>query len=440
MTQLGSLGPSFYLSPPLKPLRRVLHPLIHHSLAQYKLPDYPALTTALLSPPSTAKDKEQAILYLSAIRDMGIKVKQGTVQRWVRMASGTGFGSEVGGPGRRVRLLAGIVGVGGAGDDRGEGPNAHDPTRALTEAKTQAGEGGEGIWDMGTFELTSQESGPTETTEAGGDAYEPDVRTFAECLRIPGPDRKPPNASDLVVRMSSDPVCNGGEGAPPTLFQTAQPPNVKKHKVEGVEGAFVLENVLGPRECEYVRSTMELMGFSRNQVVGKEDTGIGECEWMTCEAKGEGGANGTNEKGMLGAIWNRVRDLVPTVQGKKPVGINARWRGFRYREGGVYRMHIDGSWVRGGVRKGRLVEDDGGGVKSRLTFLMYLNDDFEGGETTFFAPRRGGGLEGRKVRPRKGSVLVFPQGNERSLLHEGSGVKGGGTKWVVRTDVLYEGF
>ena len=35
------------------------------------------------------------------------------------------------------------------------------------------------------------------------------------------------------------------------------------------------------------------------------------------------------------------------------------------------------------------------------------------------------------------TVLIFPQGNTASLLHEGSAVTKG-TKYVVRTDVLYK--
>ena len=101
---------------------------------------------------------------------------------------------------------------------------------------------------------------------------------------------------------------------------------------------------------------------------------------------------------------------------------------------------VDGSWSAAGLENQRMVNDvTEGEVKSRLTFLMYLNDDFEGGETTFFLPKKDGGLGGWKVQPKIGSVLVFPQGNEASLLHEGTKVTNG-TKWVVRTDVLYGGF
>jgi hypothetical protein len=55
-----------------------------------------------------------------------------------------------------------------------------------------------------------------------------------------------------------------------------------------------------------------------------------------------------------------------------------------------------------------------------LTFLIYLNDDFAGGCTTFFLPSAEHGvLEARPVKPRTGTVCVFPHGAARgSLLHE----------------------
>ncbi len=54
-----------------------------------------------------------------------------------------------------------------------------------------------------------------------------------------------------------------------------------------------------------------------------------------------------------------------------------------------------------------------GDRRSRLTFLVYLNEDFEGGCTTFFLPnaRREGTMDAFPVRPRAGSVLVFPHGD-----------------------------
>ena len=68
-------------------------------------------------------------------------------------------------------------------------------------------------------------------------------------------------------------------------------------------------------------------------------------------------------------------------------------------------------------------------------FLIYLNDDFEGGETTFYLPGASR-LHAYRVRPRAGAVLCFPQSNTASLLHEGSAVTRG-RKYVIRRRAAY---
>ena len=133
-----------------------------------------------------------------------------------------------------------------------------------------------------------------------------------------------------------------------------------------------------------------------------------------------------------------------------PLGLNHRFRVYRYVPGALYRPHIDGAWPPSGVTvetpdsPPKYVYDTSNGKQlSRLTFLIYLNDEFEGGETTFFQPApQEGYLEAYGVKPRAGSVLVFPHGDvEGALLHEGSGVTasvGGSAKYIIRTDVLFE--
>lgn len=120
-------------------------------------------------------------------------------------------------------------------------------------------------------------------------------------------------------------------------------------------------------------------------------------------------------------------------------------------------MHTDGSWPGSGVRAGELVRDIYRDRWSRLTFLLYLDDDYTGGETTFLVPEhagagagagaragaRGGGSGSgrsaalRSVRVPRGSVLCFYHGeHELSYLHEGSKVTDG-VKHILRSDVLY---
>lgn len=106
---------------------------------------------------------------------------------------------------------------------------------------------------------------------------------------------------------------------------------------------------------------------------------------------------------------------------------------------------------------------ESGEVVSRLTVLIYLNDDFGGGHTKFYEPlseRAVGGSDDEhgeviaSVKPRAGSMLIFPQAvSEEAVerarstwpLHEGSPVAAttpsgaaSRAKYVIRTDVLFE--
>jgi hypothetical protein len=113
-------------------------------------------------------------------------------------------------------------------------------------------------------------------------------------------------------------------------------------------------------------------------------------------------------------IWERAKDYVPGVlAGFRVVGINERFRFYRYDPGQTFRWHRDGYFQRDN------------GERSRLTLMIYLNDEFEGGETCF---------EEVVVRPQRGMALCFVH----HLLHEGAEVKSG-RKYVMRTDVMYSG-
>ena len=87
-------------------------------------------------------------------------------------------------------------------------------------------------------------------------------------------------------------------------------------------------------------------------------------------------------------------------------------------------FQIDGAWPASALNATTsppsYVYDSDPTVYSRLTLLIYLNDDFEGGCTTFFLPSSTQGiLEARPVKPRTGTVCVFPHGAAKgSLLHE----------------------
>lgn len=113
-------------------------------------------------------------------------------------------------------------------------------------------------------------------------------------------------------------------------------------------------------------------------------------------------------------LFARIVAHVPDTLAERPVrGANLRFRGYRYRPGQAFKPHYDGSY--------RASES----LESELTLLVYLNEEFAGGQTRFLDVDA-------DVRPRTGSVLLFAH----RVLHEGAEVLSG-TKYVLRSDVMY---
>jgi prolyl 4-hydroxylase len=115
------------------------------------------------------------------------------------------------------------------------------------------------------------------------------------------------------------------------------------------------------------------------------------------------------------ALWERIREHVPARrEHRDAVGLNERFRLYRYDPGEYFRWHFDGAFHRSDREA------------SLLTLMIYLNDGFEGGDTEFadFGP----------VVPRRGLALLF----QHAVFHQGAPVEKG-RKYVLRTDVMYRG-
>jgi prolyl 4-hydroxylase len=171
---------------------------------------------------------------------------------------------------------------------------------------------------------------------------------------------------------------------------------------------FLVHEVLTPDECRELIRSGEAAGFSdapittsRGFVMRKDirnNTRVirDDPEWAV-------------------EYGERLRDcLVPVWQGRRVVGLNERFRFYRYQPGQRFARHYDGAYEREN------------GERSEFSLLFYLNDDFSGGETVFYEPER------IEVRPRQGTALIF----QHHLLHEGAVVTQG-VKYVLRTDVMY---
>jgi prolyl 4-hydroxylase len=116
-------------------------------------------------------------------------------------------------------------------------------------------------------------------------------------------------------------------------------------------------------------------------------------------------------------LFERVKHQVPVgIHGMALAGVNERLRCYEYQAGQRFAPHSDGAFVRS--------EDE----RSWYTFMVYLNENFEGGETVFFVEPE------VVIKPRAGAGLLF----QHPIIHEGSEVSSG-IKYVLRTDLMYRG-
>lgn len=432
--------PSLFHSKPFKDLRRTLHPLVLEQLQSYdKGIDYRQKATNALNHGNWS----DALAALQACRDFNQIPKQGTVQRWVRDCMGAGD--------CQMQLLQAILKVSAAGETAGDG-NKHDPAQVWAEQLANNVQAKDCIsilpgwkwWenddssDADEKEKACQENkkdkkekeGEMEKTEeAKESARDEKAKLEAHILyREAAAERTPPNHYDLLLHTTQPGAIEWDSNHVPTT--------VVAHPIPFLpQPARIIADVFSSDECQQLRRAMTALGYRPDHPVALEKpTGIDSCEWMVDDEIAQ-------------KLYERVQPHLPetltlpqkSIAGPRTVmlhSINSRWRGFRYDEKCVYRPHLDGSWPQSYVTpEGTYACPKQSAVKSYLTFLIYLNDDFEGGETRFYLPQ---GIA-RGVVPRTGSVLVFPQGNLASLIHEGSEVTKG-MKYVVRSDVLYRPF
>lgn len=245
-----------------------------------------------------------------------------------------------------------------------------------------------------------------------------------------GSQRKPPNLHPAILYASEIDAVPFSAKSPVTTHHI--------HPI--VPNLHLLKDVLTSEECDRIISAAESLGFTPDAPIrapGEESSILAHnFYWIVDTA-------------FSARLWERVERFVPAnVHGKQVRGINRRFRVYRYVPGAEYRAHIDGAWPPSSIDPStdRYIYDASPPEKkqtSLFTFLVYLNDEFDAGETTFFLPSaREGTMNAYPVKPIKGSVAMFPHGEtEGSLLHEGTGVRHStvpSAKYVIRTDVLYD--
>ncbi len=184
-----------------------------------------------------------------------------------------------------------------------------------------------------------------------------------------------------------------------------------------IDGVFTLQGLLSDAECASIISLSEQLGFSLTEQR--------ESKFM---ARRRNGRIALQSAKLAFLLWKRCSSMFHTINGNRPVGLNPNFRFYKYEKFDSFGLHVDDTIKVGSGH-------------TYFTLLIYLNTengkDLQGGATNFY---RGKNVKRAKLvlsfAPCRGVALVhehFPS----CMLHEGEEVRHG-TKYLMRTDVVYE--
>jgi len=178
------------------------------------------------------------------------------------------------------------------------------------------------------------------------------------------------------------------------------------------DSIFVIRDFLTPVECEGFIADSEARGY--------EAAAISTTFGALVRPEVRNNNRVIFEDRELAAEWfARVLPALPEAIGDwRPVGLNERFRFYRYDPGQTFRRHYDAPYSRRN------------GEESVQTLMVYLNEGYEGGETAFFHPDD---RPKAVIQPVQGMALVF----YHQQVHEGATVVAS-RKYVLRTDVMYK--
>lgn len=177
------------------------------------------------------------------------------------------------------------------------------------------------------------------------------------------------------------------------------------------EHIFVIRDFLTPQECAAFVSQSEQSGYEEATIT----TAAG---FVMNKNVRDNARLILDDPDLAARMWENAEPFVPgRIRDWQAAGFNERFRFYRYDPGQKFSPHWDGRFYRDN------------GEQSQLTFMIYLNDDFMGGETKFYVEN---GMPRLEVKPERGMALVFVH----RQLHEGAPVVQG-RKYVLRTDVMY---
>lgn len=171
---------------------------------------------------------------------------------------------------------------------------------------------------------------------------------------------------------------------------------------------FVIEDFLSKEECEELIQKSEQIGYEEAKVQ------MGENRQSILKGVRNNNRILYTDETLAKKLFERAKPFLNNEVGMYEVdGLNEMFRFYKYSPGQRFKMHRDGSFKRNEKEE------------SFFTFLIYLNEEFEGGATEF--------EDLFTIQPKTGNLLVF----YHPYRHEGRIIESG-FKYALRSDVMYK--
>ena len=186
-------------------------------------------------------------------------------------------------------------------------------------------------------------------------------------------------------------------------------PQVVEHLV------FEISDFVDPRFCQEIIDLAKGRGFEQATITSQDGTAV-EPDIRN------------NDRIILDdmdlalKLWPKVSSYFEQpFKGFEAIGLNERFRIYRYTVGQFFDWHQDGEFA------------NSDGSVSKFTLMIYLNEVHDGGGTTFadvFSPFA---FQDFTITPSTGKALLF----HHPLSHRGDPILSG-EKYVLRTDVMFK--
>lgn len=207
-------------------------------------------------------------------------------------------------------------------------------------------------------------------------------------------------------------------------------------EVSTSKSLYFIKNVLTSIECQHLINSSRLHYQSLEHEFSKDER--------------EANRVLTNDTQFASVLYSRIERFLsndPKLSSLRPCGFgtSGTWIPHKINSCFRYNQYVGPSIGFVPHRDATYIEDENS--RSILTLLIYLNDDFQKGETIFLKSHNrrnknqlvsdeleNGFHERYRFEPKTGSILIF----NHNIIHLGDEILPGDIKYLIRTDLVFK--